>query len=119
MNIDSEANAVFLARERLKDTQQNKHLVPDAYKAIASGMEKQFIKYMVEEMDKTISRSEQQSSSEEYYNSLLQNEFANKISQSDSLGIQDIILDQIYPRNQRNSFNYNNFLKNKNNGDRP
>ena len=93
-----------------QNSQKNKHLIPNDYKFIASGMEKQFVKHMIEQMDKTIGRSERESSSEEYYKSLLYNEFAEKVSQSDSLGIQDIILDQIYPRELRNEFSYKSFL---------
>ncbi len=98
----------------IKHSQRNKHFIPNDYKSVASGMEKQFVKHMIEQMDKTIGRSEKESSAEEYYKALLHNEFANKISQSDSLGIQDIILDQIYPRKLRNELSYKNFLGEQN-----
>ena len=95
---------------------KNKHLVPKDYRDVAQAMEKQFIRHMIDQMDKTVGRAEEESSSQEYYKSLLHDEFANKISQSDSLGVQDIILDEIYPRRLRNDLTYKNFMKTQRKG---
>ena len=75
--------------------------VPRRYKEVAEGMERQFVKHMIEQMDKTVQRMRSDSSADTYYRSLLHDEIANKVSQNGSLGLQDIILDQIYPRDQR------------------
>ena len=78
-------------------------------------MEKQFVQHMISQMDKTVGRSEEGSSAKEYYRSLLHDEFAEQISQSDALGIQDIVLDEIYPRNLRNETTYKSHMAQKKN----
>ena len=103
--------------ENTKFGYRNKHFIPEEYKGVASAMEKQFVKHMIDNMDKTISRSKEESSAEEYYKSLLYDEFANKISQNDTMGLQDIILDQVYPRRLRNELAYKSFLESKKNRD--
>lgn len=80
----------------------NKHLVPEQFKEVARGMEKQFADFMVEQMMKTVG-SETGSQAESYYRSLMNSEQSDALTKnSGGLGIQDLILDEIYPRKFRN-----------------
>jgi len=100
------------SQKRIENTQLNKkQYIPKPYKDVASGMERQFVKHMLSEMDKSIDRAEKESSADEYYKSLNQNEFAKKITENDNLGLQDVILDQVYPKRLRNEFAYKNFIE--------
>lgn len=71
--------------------------IPKVYKKIAEGMERQFLQYMLEKMKDT-AKSENQDSATKYYNSLMNNEHAKIIaSKNGGLGMQKMILQQIYP----------------------
>ena len=72
--------------------------VPKRYRDVAEGMERQFVKHMIEQMDKTVERARPESSADAYYKSLFHDEIAQKVSRNGSLGLRDVILDQIYPR---------------------
>ena len=79
--------------------------IPKPYRNIASGMERQFLEYMLEKMKATISE-EEQSTSQNYYNTLQTSEQAKAIAENDEgLGIQELILNQIYPKSRRNALN--------------
>lgn len=84
--------------------------IPKPYLDVARGMEQQFIKYMIEQMKKTISKAEPESSALKFYNSLLNHHQSNIMAQkNEGLGLQKVILDQIYPaykRNQKLSSDY-------------
>ena len=45
---------------------RNYHLVPEQFKEVAEGMEKQFARFMIEEMNKTVSHSDQSSAANLY-----------------------------------------------------
>ena len=82
--------------------------VPKEYRDVARGMEQQFIEYMIGQMEKTTGNSDS-SISNNYYKSLLNTERAKIISDHNSgLGLQEVILEQIYPKKFRNkeAFNY-------------
>ncbi len=82
-----------------------KENIPKPYRNIASGMERQFLEYMLEKMKATISE-EEQSTSQNYYNALQNSEQAKAIAENDEgLGIQELILNQIYPKSRRNALN--------------
>lgn len=86
--------------------------IPKPYKNIASGMERQFLEYMLEKMKATIS-DEEVSSTQNYYNSLQTSEQAKMLAEKeDGMGIQEMILNQIYPKNKRNPLN-NPYLNQK------
>ena len=75
--------------------------IPDAYKKMARGMERQFIEFMIEEMEKTPGRKDH-SMAENYYRSLLNTERAKAMSEvNGGMGLQGMILDQIYPKQSR------------------
>jgi len=79
--------------------------IPKPYKNIASGMERQFLEYMLEKMKATIS-DEEVSTTQNYYNGLQTSEQAKILAEKeDGVGIQEMILNQIYPKNKRNPLN--------------
>lgn len=62
-------------------------------------METSFTSHMLKEMRKTIPKETPDSSSMDYYNSLLDQERAEIMAKSDSgLGVKKVILDQIVPQ---------------------
>ena len=71
--------------------------IPEAYKKIAVGIEKQFLNIMLEKMKET-ARPEKESAAEKYYSSLLTNEHSEILAKkNDGLGIGKLILKQILP----------------------
>ena len=91
---------------------QGKEYIPEPYKDMARGMEKQFLEFMIEQMNKTTHFSEPSSTAANYYKDLLTGERADKMARNhEGVGIQDIILDQIYPKEKRNHLAYQAYLK--------
>ena len=97
----------------------SRQYIPKKYKDLASGMEKQFAKYMVEQMTKDVQMTDKNSPSGDYYQDILVEEYTKKLSDSgNGLGIKDIILDDIYPKKFRNPSNlkaYNDTTRANNN----
>lgn len=79
--------------------------VPKAYKDVASGMETQFINHMIKQMRKSVHRVSPESSAEKFYNSMLDQERAKTMSETQGVGIKEIILDQIYPQKRKSFLN--------------
>ena len=79
-------------------------------------MESQFAKLMLDQMNNTVDRSEgENDSATNIYRDLLTNEQADLLSKNnDSLGLKDIVLDQIYPKKFRNQANLNAYLEQTN-----
>lgn len=72
------------------------------FEDIAEGMEANFTSHMLAEMRKTVPKETEDSSSMQYYNSLLDYERAQLMAKSDSgLGIKKVILDQIVPQHMK------------------
>jgi Rod binding domain-containing protein len=72
------------------------------FEEIAEGMEANFTSHMLAEMRKTIPKETPDSSSMDYYNSLLDYERAQLMAKSDSgLGVKKVILDQIVPQHMK------------------
>ena len=68
------------------------------YVEVAEGIETQFTNHMIEQMRRTVPRENEPSSAESYYESLIDNERAKTMAQSDTgLGLKRVILDQIVP----------------------
>lgn len=98
---------------------RNYHLVPDQFKEVAEGMEKQFARFMIEEMNKTVSHSDT-SQAANLYRAWLSDEQAQKIaSDSNGIGIKDLILDDIYPRNRRNQIALDAYKQLQNQSNKP
>ena len=89
--------------------------IPDEYKKFAHGMEKQFVEFMIDQMKKTVPGQEKDDSATKYYKSLMNSERAEVMSSKNGgMGVKTMILDQIYPKNKRSKFAYNQYLKMKN-----
>lgn len=102
--------AVPVQNQRIQKP-SNEQFIPDPYKKVAKGMEEQFANFMLEEMNKTTNEAEGQDSASQYYKSLMTGERAKAMAESSQggLGLQKIILDQIYPQRLRNKIAYDNF----------
>lgn len=96
-------------RSQVKD----RHFIPEPYKNVAEGMEKQFADYMLEQMDNSVDRTDESSSASDYYDSVMRDERAGMMAKNSELGLQKTILDQIYPERMRNQFAYQRFLNSK------
>lgn len=84
----------------------SKRYIPKPYIETAQSMEQQFAEFMLEQMQKTTGQEGDTAS--DYYKSLQRTEQAEQMAQSGSgLGIQDLILDQIYPKSRRSEMAYN------------
>ncbi|TDJ09508.1 MAG: hypothetical protein E2O68_00235 [Deltaproteobacteria bacterium] len=82
-------------------TQKIPNAIPKAYKEVAEGMERQFLRYMLEKMKDT-AKTKNQDSATQYYNSLMNAEHARVMAANNGgLGIQKMILKQIYPGYQK------------------
>lgn len=107
MNISNKAP---LPIEQKVDDRQ---FIPDRFKDIAGSMEQQFAEMMIEEMKKTVDKTEPESGAEAYYNSLMQQEYAKNLTNGDDgMGLKKMILNQIYPHHMRNEINFNRFQNN-------
>ncbi len=85
-------------------------MVPKAYREVAQGMEEQFIEFMLQQMKNSIQKSEDDSTAMSYYESLITQEQAQAMaSQGGGIGIQRLILDQIYPEYMRTEANLRQF----------
>lgn len=86
-----------------KDLYSSKR-VPDAYKKIAVGMERQFIRHMIDEMQKTVKSEKTDSPGEKYYKSLMADERSKIMAEVENgIGLKEIILDQIVPAHLKNA----------------
>jgi len=78
--------------------------IPKPFIKAARGVEQQFVEFMVEQMHKTTGAIEDSNTATNYYNDLLYKEESNKMTEyKNGLGIQKLILDQIYPKKFRNA----------------
>lgn len=90
----------------------NNRYIPKPYKDVAKGMEAQFAEYMISQMNKAVGKNTPESSASKYYKSLLDLERAKLMTeQGKGLGIQEMILNQIYPKRLRNKQNYAQYQK--------
>lgn len=77
--------------------------IPKKYQEVAESMEAQFAETMVKQMNQTIDETPgEDSGGMDYYKSLQTTERAKMMSQQNNLGLQNVILDQIYPKRMRN-----------------
>lgn len=84
--------------------------IPEPYKNVASGMEQEFAKYMIEQMEKTVDRGTPDNQATSYYRSLTTQERSKAMAETGrGLGLKKLILDQIYPKHLRTELGYNSF----------
>lgn len=83
----------------IDDTQ----FIPDQFKEVARSMEEQFVQVMLEQMDRTVDQTDEANSAGmDYYKSLEKMERAKIMTSQNNLGLQNMVLDQIYPKRMRN-----------------
>lgn len=88
--------------EKTKITDDRQY-IPKQFKDVAAGMEQQFAEVMLEQMNQTIGEEASEGSAGmDYYKSLLNSERAKAMTNQNNLGLQDMVLDQIYPKRMRN-----------------
>ena len=82
----------------------DRQYIPKQYKEVAAGMEQQFAEMMLDQMSRTVDEadSENGAAGMDYYKSLQKSERAKTMTMQNNLGLQDVILNQIYPKRIRN-----------------
>lgn len=112
-NLPTENSNKSPAKNSIVNDKRN--LIPEPYKKVAADMEAQFAQFMLQQMNKTVDHAEEPSQALKYYRSLLTQENSESLSQSGGgLGVQDLILNQIYPEHLRTKQNYQQFLNSQN-----
>lgn len=101
----SKAQFLNLQSKQLHKTDDSN--VPKAYRDVAVGMEKMFAQMMLEHMERTAEKTEEDSASTKFYNSLQLDQRADAMTQQGGtgLGVQQVILNQIYPQELRTAEN--------------
>ena len=115
MNTEVLKNIISnIPKSKVTTKPENLHLIPEKYRDFARNYEKQFAEYMVDQMDKTVTHSDT-STAGNYYRSLINKEMAGQMAKhNNGLGLQNMILDQVYPRRFRNEITYNAMLNKSN-----
>jgi Rod binding domain-containing protein len=80
----------------------DKKYIPKQFQDVAESMESQFAETMLKQMNQTIDEAPTEDSGMDYYKSLQTSERAKMMSKQNNLGLQNVILDQIYPKRLRN-----------------
>lgn len=82
----------------------DRQYIPKQYKEVAAGMEQQFAEMMLDQMSRTVDEAESEAGGMgmDYYKSLQKSERAKTMTAQNNLGLQDMILNQIYPTRLRN-----------------
>lgn len=88
-----------------------KKFIPKPYVEAAQSMEKQFVRLMIDEMNKTSKSEKPASTGMDYYMDLQSDERAKAMVQRDQIGLQELILDKIYPEQYRNVHAFNAYQK--------
>jgi Rod binding domain-containing protein len=93
--------SISLGQDKRIDDRQ---FIPSKYKEVAANMEQQFAEMMIDQMNKTVDENDPDAGGAgmDYYKSIQKNERAKSLTQQNNLGLQDMILDQIYPKRMRN-----------------
>jgi Rod binding domain-containing protein len=89
--------------KRLRTRGDDLQYVPEDFKKVAGGLEQQFVEYMLKQMNKSIGKGASEGSAMDYYKDLQNTEQAKTLTNiNNGVGIQDLILNQIYPKKFRN-----------------
>lgn len=85
-------------------TIDDRKYIPKQYQEVAENMEQQFAEFMVNQMNKAVEENDNDNSGGgmDYYKSLQTSERAKMMAKQNNLGLQTVILDQIYPKRMRN-----------------
>ena len=110
LNIQNTQSKGLSLKDSNKVIQDDSRFIPEPYKKVASGMEQEFARFMVEQMEKTVTRENPESQATAYYKSIVNQERAEAMSETGKgLGLKQMILDQIYPKHLRNQLALDNF----------
>lgn len=110
LNIQNAQSKGLSLKDSNKVIQDDSRFIPDPYKKVASGMEQEFARFMVEQMEKTVTRENPDSQATAYYKSIVNQERAEAMAETGKgLGLKQMILDQIYPKHLRNQLALDNF----------
>ena len=80
----------------------DRKFIPKQFQEVAESMETQFAETMVKQMNETIDETPGEDSGMDFYKSLQTTERAKMMAKQNNLGLQNVILDQIYPKRMRN-----------------
>lgn len=99
--VDNRRKAVSLDQGKPVD---DRKYIPERFKEVAASMEQQFAEMMIDQMAKTVDENQVDGDSAgmDYYKSLQKGERAKALTEQNNLGLQNMILDQIYPKRLRN-----------------
>lgn len=90
--------------KRLRTKGDDLKYVPEDFKKVAGGLEQQFVQYMLKQMNKSIGKGESEGSAMDYYKDLQNTEQAKTLTNTNNgVGVQELILNQIYPKKFRNA----------------
>ena len=103
LGISVENRKKALSLEQGKPVDDRK-FIPERFKEVAASMEQQFAEMMIDQMAKTVDENpvDGDSAGMDFYKSLQKGERAKALTEQNSLGLQSMILDQIYPKRMRN-----------------
>jgi Rod binding domain-containing protein len=88
--------------------------IPDDHKEFAKNLESQFAQLMLKEMQKSIGSTQPKNTQSEFYDSLMIQERAKTMAGDGNSQLQEMILDEVYPKKFRNEANYNLYTQSKN-----
>lgn len=92
----------------------DRRYIPKQFQDVAESMETQFAETMVKQMNQTIDEPASDDSGMDYYKSLQTTERAKMMAKQNNLGLQTVILDQIYPKRLRNEMALKQYEKQAN-----
>jgi Rod binding domain-containing protein len=95
-------NTTKQARSLDNKSIDDRKFIPKQYQDVAESMETQFAENMIKQMNQTIETTDTEDSGMDYYKSLQATERAKMMAKQNNLGLQTVILDQIYPKRLRN-----------------
>lgn len=99
------------AAQRNPIIEDDSKYIPEEFKKVARGMESQFAELMLKQMESTATLGEEDNSTASgIYKNWLNTERAKIMTDSaKKLGVQDLVLDEIYPKKFRNKHSYNHY----------
>ncbi len=100
ISLSNQQKPIDVSNKKYVDDRQ---YIPKQFKEVAQNMEQNFAEYMLSQMNKAVDSNEsEESTGMDYYKGLQTSEQAKIMAMKNNLGLQDVILDQIYPKRMRN-----------------
>lgn len=101
-----------MEQKKVKALPENRHYIPEDFKNFAEGQEKVFAQFLLKEFHKSIPKNTDNSTAGGIYESWMIDEQSDALSKSkDGIGIKDLILEEIYPREQRTKMRYDHYQR--------